>query len=81
MAKRAIFPENSGMTHPDYPLLILLKTHKDKGDAKYTLQGVIATPRHPTDQAMPPILNQMTIKDSVDNPTSSNVILTHYTPL
>ena len=62
MAKRATFPENAGTIPPDHPLLTLPTTHKDTGDARYTLQGAIAAPRHPTDQAMPPTLNQMTTK-------------------
>ena len=62
MIKRATFLENSGIIHPDHPLLMLPTTHKDLGDARFTLQGDIATLRHPTNQDMPPTLNQMTTK-------------------
>ena len=41
---------------------MLPTTHKDIMDAKYTLQAIIIAPRHPTDQAMLPTLNQMTTK-------------------
>ena len=61
MAKRATLPENAGTIPPDHPLLTLLTIHKDTGDARYTLQGAIAALRHPTDQAMPPTSNQMTL--------------------
>ena len=54
VAKGATFTENFGITHRDHPLLILITTHKDIGKARYTLQGIIATPRYPTDQDMPP---------------------------
>ena len=52
VAKRATFSENSGTIHLDYLLLMLFKTQKDIGDARYTLQGTIATLRLPTDQAI-----------------------------
>ena len=53
VAKRAIFPENAGIIHPDHPLLMLPTTNKDTGNARYTLQGIIAAPRHPTNQGVP----------------------------
>ena len=62
MAKRAKFPDNSGKILLYYPLLMLPTTYKDLGDARYTLQGIITAPRHPTDQDMPPTLNQITTK-------------------
>ena len=49
VAKRAILQKNAGTILLDYPLLILNKTHKALGEAGYTLQGITATPRHPTD--------------------------------
>ena len=54
--------ENSGTIHPDHPLLTLPTIYKDTEDAWYTLRGTIAAPRHPTDQAISPSLNQMTNK-------------------
>ena len=60
MAKRGTFPKNSGITRPDHLLLMLITTHKDTRDARYTLQGVIATPIHPTHQAMLLTKNQLT---------------------
>ena len=62
VAKRAIFPENSGTILLDDPLLMLPTTHKDTGDVRYTLQGNITTPRHPTDQVMTLKSSQMTTK-------------------
>ena len=62
VAKRATLPENTSIFHTDHLLLILLKTHKNIGDAKHFLQGIIASPRHPTDQAIPLTLDQMTPK-------------------
>ena len=61
-AKKATFPENSGIIYPDHPLLILIIIHKDTGNARYTLQGAIAAPRYPTDQIMLLTLNQMIAK-------------------
>ena len=62
VAKRATLPENAGTIPPDHPLLTMPTTHKDTGDARYTLQGAIAAPRHPTGQVMLLTLNQMTTK-------------------
>ena len=62
VAKRATFPDNTGIIHTGHQLLMLPTTHKDLGDARYTLQGIIATPRHSADQNMPPTLNQITTK-------------------
>ena len=62
MAKRATLPENAGTIPPDHPLLTMPTIHKDTGDARYTLQGVIAAPRHPTGQVMLLTLNQMITK-------------------
>ena len=62
VAKRAIFTENAGTIPPDHPLYMLLTTHKDIGDAGYTLQGAITTPRYPTDQVMLLLLSQMITK-------------------
>ena len=62
VAKRALLPENAGKIHPDHLLLVLLKTDIDIGNARYTLQGIIATQRYPEDQVMPPTLSQMTSK-------------------
>ena len=62
MAKTATLAENTGTVHPDHLLLMLFKTYKDIGDTRYTFQGNIATPRHPTNQDMPPTLSQMTTK-------------------
>ena len=61
-AKRATLHKNAGTIHLNHPLLMLLTTHKDLGDARYTFQGIIADPRHPTDQFMPPTLSSMTTK-------------------
>ena len=58
VAKRATLPENAGIIHLYHPLFVLTTTHK----ARYTLQGIISTPRHPKDQVIPPILSQMTTK-------------------
>ena len=60
--KRATLPENATTTRLDHLLLMFLETHKDIGDARYTLQGVSTTHRHPIDQAAPLTLNQMTTK-------------------
>ena len=71
-------------SHLDHPLLMLPTTHKDTGDARYTLQGAIATPRHPTDQAMPSNIepNDYQVPNNpADVPTRGNVPPTHYTPL
>ena len=62
VAKRATFPENSGTILLDHLLLMLTTTHKDLGDARYSLQGVITSPRYPTDQDMPLKLKQMATK-------------------
>ena len=62
VAKRATFPENSGTIPPDHSVQILLTIYKDTGDARYILQGAIATPRYPADQAMILTLSQMTTK-------------------
>ena len=57
VAKRATLLENAGTVLLDHPLLMLPTTYKDLGDARYTLHSIIAAPRYPTDQAMPPTLN------------------------
>ena len=62
VAQRATLLDNSGTIHPGHPLLMLPTTHKDLRDVRYTLQGDITAPRHPTNQNMPTILNQMTTK-------------------
>ena len=62
VTKRATLPENAGTIPLDHLLLMLPKTYKDIGDARYTFQGAIAAPIYPTDQALPPTLNQMTTK-------------------
>ena len=46
--KRATFPKNAGKILQDRPFLMLSTTDKDLGYARYTLQGIIATPRYPT---------------------------------
>ena len=53
MEKRALLPENAGTIHLYYPLLTFPRTHKDTKYARYTLQGIISTPRYPPNQAMP----------------------------
>ena len=50
VSKKATLPENAGTIHLDHPLLMLPTIHKDIGDARYTLQGVITAPRHPPTQ-------------------------------
>ena len=57
VAKKTIFPENTGTNLLDHLLLMLSTykdiTYKDIRDTKYTLQGVIVVPRYPEDQDMP----------------------------
>ena len=62
MEKIAILPENAGTTRPDHLILMLATTNQDIRDAWYTPQGIIATCRYPTDQAMPPAYNQIAKK-------------------
>ena len=68
MAKIATFflsIENTSTDHVDNLILMLNTTKKDTKDAKHALQGIISTPRYPTDSAIYPMQKQITTKHPI----------------
>ena len=53
--KKATLPENTALSHLNIPILLLPTTSNDTRYARYTIKGIITTPKYPNNRAMPKI--------------------------